>query len=88
MSRDSVHGFTKAWRNERAWPAAHACVSLSFAPGEAFPFDWSHETITLQGLPLVIKVAEMMLSQSRTVFVQANWNRNVKHRGNRLLVPM
>jgi hypothetical protein len=32
-------------------------VPLSFAPGEAFQFDWSHETITLQGLPL----ADMML---------------------------
>jgi len=25
-------------------------VPLSFAPGEAYQFDWSHEVITLQGL--------------------------------------
>jgi hypothetical protein len=30
---------------------------MSFAPGEAYQFDWSHESITLQGLPLTIKAA-------------------------------
>jgi len=40
-------------------------VPLSFAPGEAYQFDWSHETITLQGLPLTIKAAHMKLSHSR-----------------------
>jgi hypothetical protein len=44
---------------------------LSFAPGEAFQFDWSHETITLRGLPLVIKAAHMKLSHSRMPFVRA-----------------
>jgi hypothetical protein len=42
-----------------------AFVPLSFAPGEAYQFDWSHETITLQGLPLTIKAAHMKLSHSR-----------------------
>ena len=44
--------FVKAWRatNRRGVPA-QAFVPMSFAPrGEAFQFDWSHETITLQGL--------------------------------------
>jgi transposase len=43
---------------------------MSFAPGEAFQFDWSHETITLQGLPLTIKAAHMKLSHSRMPFVR------------------
>jgi hypothetical protein len=34
-------------------------VPLSFAPGEAYQFDWSHEMITLQGLPVMIKAAHM-----------------------------
>jgi len=46
-------------------------VPLSFAPGEAYQFDWSHETITLQGLPLTIKAAHMKLSHSRMPFVRA-----------------
>jgi hypothetical protein len=36
-----------------------------FAPGEAYQFDWSHETITLQGLLLTIKAAHMKVSNSR-----------------------
>ena len=46
-------------------------MPLSFAPGEAYQFDWSHETITLQGLPLMIKAAHMKLSHSRMPFVRA-----------------
>ena len=46
-------------------------VPLSFSPGEAYQFDWSHETITLQGLPLMIKAAHMKLSHSRMPFVRA-----------------
>jgi transposase len=51
--------------------AAQAYVPLSFDPGEAYQFDWSHETITLQGLQLVIKAAHMKLSHSRMPFVRA-----------------
>ena len=70
-AHDSVHRFTKAWRDELARAPSHAFVPLSFAPGEAFQFDWSHETITFQGLPLVIKAAHMKLSHSRMPFVRA-----------------
>src|SRR6516162_3147143 len=70
-AHDSVHRFVKAWRNERARVPAPAFVPMSFAPGEAHQFDWSHETITLQGLPLMIKVAHMKLSHSRMPFVRA-----------------
>ena len=70
-AHDSVHRFTKSWRDELARTPTHAFVPLSFAPGEAYQFDWSHETITLQGLPLVIKAAHMKLSYSRMPFVRA-----------------
>jgi transposase len=70
-AHDSVHRFTKSWRDEQARTPTHAFVPLSFAPGEAYQFDWSHETITLQGLPLVIKAAHMKLSHSRMPFVRA-----------------
>jgi len=43
---------------------------MSFAPGEAYQFDWSHETITLQGLPLTVKAAHMKLSHGRMPFVR------------------
>ena len=58
-AHDSVHRFVKAWRVERARVPVQAFVPVSFAPSGAYQFDWSHETITLQGLPLVIKAAHM-----------------------------
>jgi len=70
-AHDSVHRFVKAWRDERARVPAQAFVPMSFAPGEAYQFDWSHETITLHGLPLTIKAAHMKLSHSRMPFVRA-----------------
>src|SRR5260370_42265519 len=44
-AHDSVHRFVKAWRDERARVPDHACVPMSFAPGEAYQFDWSHATV-------------------------------------------
>jgi transposase len=69
-AHDSVHRFVKTWRDERARVPAQAFVPMSFAPGEAYQFDWSHETITLQGLPLMVKAAHMKLSHSRMPFVR------------------
>src|SRR5664279_3482004 len=69
-AHDSVHRFVKAWRNEHVRVPVHAYVPMSFAPGEAYQFDWSHETITLAGLPLVVKAAHMKLSHSRMPFVR------------------
>ncbi len=56
---------------------------MSFAPGEAYQFDWSHETITLQGLPLTIKAAHMKLSHSRMPFVCSAtiWKRRARQSG-------
>ena len=44
------------------------CVSV--LPLGPYQFDWSHETITLQGLPLTVKSAHMKLSHSRMQFVR------------------
>ena len=48
-AHDSVHRFTRVWREEQARVPQRAYVPLSFAPGEAYQFDWSHEMITLSG---------------------------------------
>ena len=34
---------------------AFAYVPLSFAPGEAYQFDWSHEVVLLSGVPVTVK---------------------------------
>jgi transposase len=70
-AHDSVHRFVKAWREEHARLPVQAFVPLSFDPGEAYQFDWSHEAIEFCGLPLVVKVAQMRLSHSRMPFVRA-----------------
>src|SRR6202162_4977853 len=40
-AHDSVHRFVKGWRTEHARVPVHAYVPMSFAPGEAYQFDWS-----------------------------------------------
>src|SRR6202451_395241 len=34
---------------------AAAYVPLSFAPGEAYQFDWSHEVVVLSGVTVIVK---------------------------------
>jgi transposase len=70
-AHDSVHRFAKTWRDERARVPAQAFIPMSFVPGDAYQFDWSHEAITLLGLPVTIKAAHMKLSHSRMPFVRA-----------------
>jgi hypothetical protein len=50
---------------------AAAYVPLSFAPGEAFQFDWSHEIVVLNGVTMIVKVAHVRLCHSRMPFVRA-----------------
>ena len=50
---------------------AAAYVPLSFAPGEAYQFDWSHEVVLLSGVTVTVKVAHVRLCHSRMLFVRA-----------------
>ena len=54
-----------------ATPTAAAYVPLSFAPGEAYQFDWSHEIVLLDGVTVTVKVAHVRLCHSRMLFVRA-----------------
>jgi hypothetical protein len=44
---------------------------LSFAPGEAYQFDWSHEVVLIGGTTVTIKVAHLRLCHSRMLFARA-----------------
>ena len=46
-------------------------VPLSFAPGEAYQFDWSHEIVLINGTTMTVKVAHVRLCHSRMLFVRA-----------------
>lgn len=48
-----------------------AYVPLSFAPGEAYQFDWSHQVVLLSGTTVIVKVSHVRLCHSRMLFVRA-----------------
>jgi transposase len=68
---DAVRRYARAWRVARGAATAEAFVPLSFAPGEAYQFDWSHEIIVLGGVTTKIKLAHVRLCHSRMAFVRA-----------------
>jgi transposase len=68
---DAVRRYAARWRKSRGQATAEAYVPLSFAPGEAFQFDWSHEVVVLDGATVTIKVAHVRLCHSRMLFVRA-----------------
>jgi len=68
---DVVRRYASAWDQERATATASAFVPLSFAPGEAYQFDWSHEVVLINGTTVTVKVAHVRLCHSRMLFVRA-----------------
>jgi transposase len=70
-SYDAVRRYARAWRVARGAATAEAFVPLSFAPGEAYQFDWSHEIVVLGGVTTKVKVAHFRLCHSRMPFVRA-----------------
>jgi hypothetical protein len=47
---DAVRRYARKWRSEQGAATAAAYVPLSFAPGKAYQFDWSHEIVMLDGV--------------------------------------
>jgi transposase len=68
---DAVRRYARSWQREHASQTAPAFVPLSFAPGEAYQFDWSHEVVLLNGVTVIVKVAHMRLCHSRMMLVRA-----------------
>ena len=70
-SYDAIRRYAKRWRTERGAATAEAFVPLSFAPGEAYQFDWSHEIVLINGVRVTVKVAHVRLCHSRMLFARA-----------------
>jgi transposase len=70
-SYDAVRRYAKGWRAKRGAAMAEAYVPLSFAPGEAYQFDWSHEVVLINGVTVTVKIAHVRLCHSRMLFVRA-----------------
>ena len=58
-------------RIARGAATAEVYVPLSFAPGEAYQFDWSHEVVLINGTTVTLKVAHVRLCHRRMLFVRA-----------------
>jgi len=68
---DAVRRYARGWRKRHGAATAGAYVPLSFAPGEAYQFDWSHEVVVLNGATTTVKVAHLRLCHSRMPYVRA-----------------
>ena len=68
---DAVRRYAGRWARQHGHSTAAAFVPLSFAPGEAYQFDWSHEVVLLDGVTVTVKVAHVRLCHSRMLYVRA-----------------
>ena len=68
---DALRRYARRWSKAHGQSMAIAYVPLSFAPGDAYQFDWSHEVVVLNGATVTVKVAHMRLCHSRMPFVRA-----------------
>ncbi len=67
--------FARGWRDDylrqQHMSGKGIFVPLSFAPGEAFQFDWSEDWAIIDGVRTKLQVAHFKLSYSRAFFVRA-----------------
>jgi transposase len=68
---DAVRRYARTWCKDHVAAAAGAYIPLTFAPGEAYQFDWSQEIVLLSGTTVIVKVAHVRLCHSRMFFVRA-----------------
>ncbi|MCM8858027.1 MAG: IS21 family transposase [Candidatus Thiodiazotropha sp.] len=74
-SYDRVAAFARHWRQAqqeaKRTASKHTFIPLTFAPGEAFQFDWSEDYAVINGVNTKLQVAHFKLSHSRAFFLQA-----------------
>ncbi len=63
--------FAKGCSQSRGAVTAETYVPLSYAPGEAYQFDWSHEVVVISGVTVTVKVAPVRFCLSRMRFARA-----------------
>jgi len=62
---DAVRRYAKQWREDNKRSGVQVFIPLVYEPGEAFQFDWSHESVQMDGMPVKVKVAHIRLCHSR-----------------------
>src|SRR3546814_7995773 len=70
-----VAAFARDWRDEyrreQQISGRGTFVPLSFAPGEAFQFEWSEDWAIIAGVRTKLQVAHFKISHSRAFIVRA-----------------
>ena len=56
---DAVRRYARDWQRRWATTSAGSFIPLSFAPGEAYQFDWSHEIVLMSGVTVTVKLAHV-----------------------------
>jgi hypothetical protein len=75
---DAIRRYAGGWTKANASATASAYVPLTFAPGEAYQFDWSHEIVVMDGVTTTVKVAYVRLCHSRMMLVRCLSARNAR----------
>ena len=74
-SYDRVAAFARQWRESqdeaKRTASKNTFIPLSFAPGEAFQFDWSEDWAPINGTRTKLQVAHFRLGDSRAFIVRA-----------------
>ena len=68
---DAVRRYAGVWAKANASATASAFIPLTFAPGEAYQFDWSHDIVVIDGVTTTVKVAHVRLCHSRMMLARA-----------------
>jgi len=68
---DSIQRFAKGWKQTHKLTVTQAFIPLTFPPGDAGQFDWSHEQVELGGIVQTVKLAHFRLADSRKCFLAA-----------------
>jgi transposase len=68
---DAVRRYAGVWAKANPSATASAFIPLTFAPGEAYQFDWSHDIVVMDGVTTTVKVAHVRLCHSRMMLARA-----------------
>lgn len=66
-SYSAVRRYGVSWAKKRGQAATAAYIPLSFAPGEVYQFDGSHEIVIINGATVTVKLAHVRLCRSRMI---------------------
>lgn len=61
----------RGWKEDHRRDSGRVFIPLTFAPGDAFQFDWSYETVEIAGAVTQAKVAHLRLCHSRAFLAVA-----------------